>query len=516
MEGNTKAQLPDNVEELKGIIVSLQKTIGILEEKVKYFQGMVFGRKSEKFSEEDQGQGRLFNEAEVGVEEAADQEAVEAETAEVPAHRRRKRGRKPIPPELPRVEIIHDLTEEQKACGCGATLSRIGEEISEQLDIIPAQIQVLKHIRYKYACKACEGIGTEGGAVKIASAPELIIPKGIGSAGLIAHAITSKFVDAVPFYRQENIFKRIGVEIPRATMCGWAIQVADRSEGLLELMRQNLIAGPYVQIDETGVQVLREPGRANTSRSYMWVYRGGDLDRPTVIFEYSRTRSGEVPLEYLQGYQGYIQTDGYTAYDELGRQPGIVHLGCWAHGRRGFADLAKQTKKAGSAQQALAFIGKLYAVEKRAEGLSVEEIGELRQREAGPVLKRFKEWLGKKREQTPPKGMLGKAVAYTLGQWERLEIYTQDGILKIDNNSCENEIRPFVVGRNNWLFSGHPRGAEASAALYSLVQTARANGLDPYYYLRYLFEHLPKAKTEEDLKGLLVQNLSAEQLLAPG
>jgi transposase len=349
--------------------------------------------------------------------------------------------------------------------------------------------------------------------------PPQLIPKSMATPGLLAHIVVSKFEDALPFHRQSKQFTRLGIDLPRATLCNWARQVAGGASPLADLMDQAIREGPIVNIDETTVQVLQEPGRADTQKSYMWVFRGGDPERPVLRYQYHPTRAGSVPLNYLEGFKGYVQTDGYNGYDALGRKPGIVMVGCWAHARRKFHDVLQAAsppvaKRKLAAEEALEFIGKLYRIEKEArlKELPAAALRELRQQQATPVLKEFKDWLEQKAPLTPPGGLLGKAIAYTLNQWSRLIVYLQDGRLRPDNNLVENAIRPFVVGRKNWLFSGHPRGAEASAFLYSLIETAKANGLKPYAYLRYLFDQLPLAKTEDDYRSLLPPNLDASRL----
>jgi|TARA_B100001971_G_C18242220_1_gene571672 transposase len=520
------ATLPNEVGSLKNIIVELneqllhekteaEKTISILKEQVAFFQDKLYGPRSEKWSEADRLQMRLFNEAEAeaGVEQANE---ISESFVNISPFTRRKAGRKPLPQNLPRVEVIHELEEEDRVCACGAQLTQFGTETSEQLDIIPAQIRVIRHIRYKYACRECEGLESEdGGAVKIAPVPHQMIPKSIASAGLLAHVITSKFVDALPFYRQEKQFLRLGVHLKRATMCLWAMRVALRYEMLLELLHEEILSGPLVRIDETPVQVLNEPEKAATTKSYMWVFVGGPVGKPAVVFLYHPTRSGSVPLEYLQGYQGYVQTDGYTAYDELGRQPGIIMLGCMAHARRKFYAVIKASKNAKSALEALSRIKKLYAIEHEAKDreLEVPQIEQLRQEKSIPILDAFKVWLDNKVEQAPPKSLLGKAVGYSLGQWDRLIRYVENGILSPDNNIAENIIRPFVIGRKNWLFSYHPQGAAASAGHYSMIQSAVANGLEPYFYLRYLYDRLPLVDGNRDeLKKLLPQYVDKEKV----
>jgi transposase len=513
--------LPNDPIQLKQIITSFQEKISHLEEQVRLLRNEIFGRKSEKRpAPEDDRQQRLFDE---GTDNCELQEpttgAEAAERIPVAPHQRRKAGRKPLPAELPRIEVIHDLAESEKQCACGTPLSRIGEEVCEKLDIIPAKVQVIRHIRYKYACKGCEGVESEAPTVQIAPAPLQLIPKSMATAGLLAHIVVSKFEDALPFHRQSKQFARMGIDLPRATLCNWARQVAEAAWPLADLMDRAIREGPIVNIDETTAQVLQEPGRAATQKSFMWVFRGGDPKRPVLRYQYHPTRAGSVPLEYLSGFKGYVQTDGYNGYDGLGRKPGIVMVGCWAHARRKFHEVVKAAepqvaKRKLAAEEALEFIGRLYRIEKEAriKELAPQELCQLRQQQAKPVLEEFKSWLDKKAPLTPAGGLLGKAIGYALNQWSRLIVYLQDGRLRPDNNLVENAIRPFVVGRKNWLFSGHPRGAAASAFLYSLIETAKANGLKPYAYMRYLFDQLPLAKTEADYRNLLPPYLDPSRL----
>jgi transposase len=515
---SSHSKLPDDPLLLKEFILSkteeYEQHIRILEEQVRLLKAKLFGRKSEKLTEEEILQMRLFDEAEDGFEHPSGEERVDTTVSE---HTRKKGGRRPLPESLARVDVEHELSEAERQCACGCTMERFGQEVSEKLDIIPASMKVIRHIRYKYACKNCEGVESKEGAVKTALMPPQIIPQGIASPGLIAHILIGKFADALPFYRQEKIFARIGVDICRATMCNWAIHVGEQCGKLMDLMWEEIRSGPLINIDETPLQVLKEPGRDNTSKSYMWVFRGGDPDKPVLIYRYDPSRAGDVPMELLCEYKGYIQTDGYPGYDAIGEKDEIIHLGCWAHVRRKFMDAVKARKKGskgkkGYADQALTLIRELYAVEKEvnAKGLSMEERREIRQGKSKPLLGKFKDMLDEVLPLTPPQGLLGKAVNYSLNQWDRLEGYTENGLLRPDNNLAENAIRPFVVGRKNWLFSGSPRGANASATIYSLIETAKANELEPYRYLRYLFENLPKSKTEEEYRALLPMNVDRE------
>jgi transposase len=524
---STDLTTPESLTSLRDTISYLKKDIqryevenNILREQVRLLRSQIYGSKTEKkLIEKDYGQALLFNEAEACISEEEEQTQ---EEVKVPAHRRKKRGRRPLPEDLPRVDVIHDLSDAEKVCACGCTKSRIGEEVSEQLDIIPAKVQVIRNIRYKYVCKSCEGVEADEPAVSIASLPPMIIPKSIATPGLLAHILTSKFADALPFYRQEKLFERIGIDISRSSMCNWAIKEAEECEPLMELLNKDIRSGPLISIDETTVQVMKEPGRSNTTKSYMWIFRGGSTDKPLLAYRYDPTRSGDVASEYLAGYKGYVQTDGYGGYDFIDKNPDMHHVGCWAHARRKFVDVIKASgqrksvkSRTGVSEEAIEYIGKLYAIEKEAKerNLTPAEIYTLRQEKAKPVLDEFNSWLNTKYPQTSPQGLLGKAINYTLKQWDRLIRYIEDGRLRPDNNLTENAIRPFVIGRKNWLFSGNPKGAKASATLYSLIESAKANGLEPYRYLRFFFEKLPFALSEKDFKSLLPNHL--DQSLLP-
>jgi transposase len=519
--------LPDDASLPKDVVISLvdelevkyQEKIHYLEEQLRLFKNELFGRSSEKRQAPHPDQRPLF---EGDSEHVADQEQTTDDTIVIGSHSRKKRGRKALPKDLPRIDIIHDLSEDEKQCGCGQRKSLIGEEISEKLDYIPARLQVERHIRYKYACKSCEGVEDDGPTVMIAPAPVQLIPKSNATAGLLAHIAVSKFADAVPLYRQQKIFDRLGIELSRAVMAKWMVQAARSCAGLIDLLLAEIRSGPLISIDESPLQVLNEAGRANTSKSYMWVYRGGQPDGPAILYQYYRTRSGKVALEFLDDYHGYIQSDDFAGYDHLDQNPNIVHLGCWAHARRKFIKVVKVRKKHRSkrvnpkslADEALDYIGQLYLVEKEArrKELDAVQIRQLRQEKSKPILDKFKDWLDAKQPLTPPKGLLGQAISYTLANWKKLIIYLEDGHLRPDNNLVENAIRPFVLGRKNWLFAGSPDGAKASATFFTLIETAKANGLEPYAYLRYIFEKLPLAQTEQDLKDLLPQNIDSESI----
>ena len=529
--------LPDELGALKEII-ALQRNeyerlqisyknseahISILDGRIALLEARLFAPRNEKFKAlfaalEKSGQQSLFDF--LGEHpEPIEFEPEKEEIIVVPAHNRKKSGRKPLPDNLPREEVLHDIPEDEKICACGCKLTRIGEETSEQLHIERPELKIIVNVRPKYACKQCEGTADENSpTVKIAPVPLQIIPKSFATAALLTYIIIAKFIDSLPLYRQEKQFSRLGIYLPRATMANWMIQVADRCQPLIPLLRQEIRSGPLINADETTLQVMKEPGRKNTTKSYAWIFRGGTEDNPAVIFEYHPTRAGCAVRDFLGDYKGYLQCDGFSGYNALEKNDGITLCGCWAHARRKFADIVKASKpskesdKMSSASIALNYIKKLYAIEKEAKNLTDEERFQLRQEKAKPVLDSFGLWLRETSPKTPPKGELGKAIHYTLQQWQRLNVYLENGCLKPDNNRAENAIRPFVVGRKNWLFSGSPKGARASATLYSLVESAKLNKLDPYKYIRFILEKITQISNDDDFKELLPTRVTAKQI----
>ena len=513
LSGKYKADL----EHYQNEIADKDLYIHELEEQVRLLKALRFAARSERVRPaSNELQYRLFDEAEmVSSREESQDGDKDDDVTHVGPHIRKKSGRRPIPPEYPRVDVVQDIPEEEKVCACGCTLSRIGEEVSEKLDIVPQKIQVIRTIRPKYACRACEGVEDDGPTVRIAAMPAQIIPQGIVTPGLLAYILTGKFVDGLPFYRQQKMFDRLSVDISRAVMSGWTLRAAEACGPLIELLHNQIRSGPLINMDETPVQVLNESGRKNTSKSYMWVARGGPPGQPVVLFYYGPGRGGDVAREIVGDFKGYLQTDGYAGYNNPGQQDGIVHVGCLAHVRRKFMEVLKggaKKQKNGTASTVVNLIGKLYHIEKQAheQELDTDQIKNLRQERSKPIMDKIKDILVARSETTPPKSLLGKAITYALGQWDRVTVYLEDGLLGPDNNPAENAIRPFALGRKNWLFSGSPSGARASAAIYSLIESAKANGLNPYEYLLMVFEKLPSASTMEDLKALLPFNCNSD------
>lgn len=495
-------------------IARLSAHLQLLQEQINLLLAKRYGRSSEKVPA---GQMRLFNEAEQGAI-APLAEVLPPAIIHVPAHQRLRPGRKPLPPHLPRVEVVHDLNAEEKICAHdGEPLVEIGAEVSEQLDIIPAQVRVLRHVRKKYACPCCQQ------GVKTAALPPQPLPKSMASPGLLAHITVAKYQDALPLYRQEHILQRIGVDLPRATLAAWMVRLGILVQPLINLLREVMLGYDVLHMDETTVQVLKEPGKAAESKSYMWVQRGGPPRQPIILFDYDPSRSHGVPLRLLEGYTGYLQVDGFDGYNAIGKTPGVILVGCMAHARRKFDEALKaqgtahqhDPMKVGNVQQGLQAIQALYRIEREVKTASPEERYRLRQEKAKPLIETMRTWLDRVLPAVPPESLTGKALTYLHNQWPKLIRYLDDGRLSIDNNRVENAIRPFVTGRKNWLFSDTVHGANASANLYSLIETAKANGLEPYHYLRYVFTELPKAKTLEHIEALLPYNLKPEELNRP-
>ena len=500
--------LPDDVETLQSLVVSLQQThreqqarlarqstlIDQLVAQIKLARHKQFGASSERWSDD---QMRLFNEAETIAGQAQEPES---DTVEVSPHHRKRGGRKPLPDHLPRVEIVYELAESERVCPHdGAELKPIGEAVTELLDIIPAQIHILRHIRKKYACPCCDQ------TIKTASMPNQPIPKSRVSPGLLAHIVVNKFVDALPLYRQEQIFERIGFELSRANLANWVIKAGQLVQPLINLMRDTMLDYDIIGMDETRVQVLKEPGKTPQSQSYLWVQRGGPPEQPLILYDYDPSRSQSVPQGLLPGYRGYLQTDGYAGYDAVGAQAEVIAVGCFAHARRKFDEALKAQgrKKTGHAWRGFKLIQKLYRIERQFTDAKPEVRYQARQEQAQPVIDKMRDWLNGALTEVAPASLTGKALNYLNNQWPRLIRYLDDGRLRIDNNLVENAIRPFVIGRKNFLFCDTVNGARASANLYSLIETAKANGIDPGQYMRRVFTELPNAQSVADIEALL-------------
>jgi transposase len=490
----------------------------LLKEQLNKFKRQLFAAKSEVSGLHQKDM--FFNEAEVlgaGAEPAVE-ESVGDDKLDVPGHKRAKRGRKPLDPALPREVVRHELPESERVCPHdGAALQEIGVEATEQLDIIPQQVRVIRHERVKYACPCCDG------SLRLAAKPEQVIPKGLFTESLMAWVITSKYMDGLPLYRQSVLLGRFGgTDISRNTMASSVIRVGQATQPIINLLRDQMLEAPLIFGDETKIQVLKEPGKSAQSDSFMWVQMaersGPDGTGPPIrLFAYSPSRSTQAAQQLYAGVRagGVLMSDGYDVYNAIAKANRLVHLGCWAHCRRYFNDALQALPKnnRGPDQLSMRFIeliGKLYRVEAlaREKELGTSDLLLQRQEHSVPVLKKIYELLLASIHAVLPGSLLGQALHYLSSQWPKLERYVESGEYPIDNNGCENSIRPFVVGRRNWLFADTVGGANASANLYSLLETCKVNGVDGYRYLHALLIALPGAKTPDDFEALLPWNIA--------
>jgi len=489
-----------------------------LEEQLRLERLHRYAPKSEKLKE------RIFNEAEQAAAESRDDDDVEAVAVpdtglpEAPKPAPKTRGRKPLPDDLPRQRVEHDLGEDQKDCPCCHNrMHRMGETVTEQLHV-EVKASVLQHVRFKYACRHCERTALHTPIVT-APMPAQPLPGSVATPSTLALVLANKYVDGTPLYRVADALGRADVSISRGTLGNWVIRASElHLHRVYDALQQKLRSQPLVHGDETWVQVLKEDGRDAQAKSFMWAYRSGqDCAQPVVLFDYQPGRGQEHPQAFLAGYRGLLMSDGYDAWRTL---TGATHLGCMAHARRKFTDALKaRTKPGGPPLQALKFFEALYEVERVARQTPPD--GEtraaytlrLRQQHSLPVLAAFRIWLDDQAPKVLPESLTGKAIAYARNQWDYLTRYTSDGLAPIDNNVLERDIRPFCTGRKSWLFSDTVAGAKASAVIYSLVLTCRACGVDPYAWLRHALTELPQRAPDADIEDLLPFNCTAQKNL---
>ena len=487
---------------------TLKIEVDHLKQLVLLMKQAVFGKKTEKTVYNAAQMNLLFNEAESNAdipitEDNKDDNDADTEKTVIT---KKPGGRRSLPKTLPREIVIHELPPSELQCSCGGTLSRIGEEISEELHYIPAKVLVKEHVRYKYACKCCEE------NVKRAPAAFRALDKSIASSGLLADMLVKKYSDHLPLYRQSEIWNRQEIDLSRATLSNWVIGCAEKFELLVNLLKKEIIKSDYVCSDETPLNVLNEP--KNTS--YMWVHLSGLRKNRCVVYEYNKARSQEVVNQFLGDFKGYHQSDGYIGYSDLHSKDGVVGVGCMAHARRKFMDIIKISKSRGVAHEVVSIMNELYSLEKKIASLGYDEIKSKRNEKAKPILDKLYTLLKYYEGKAPPQGVLSKAIGYTLNQWDKLTAYLKDGRLRIDNNDIERAIKPFTIGRRNWLFSNTERGAKASSIIYSLIETCKANKINSYYYLKYILENIHRATNVEELRAMLPFNLDPAILKQAG
>lgn len=492
--------LPADPELLKQFALQLlaawqkqERRIEQLEHQIDQLLRRYYGPRSERF---DPDQLKLF----AGEEpDATPSVAVSEEPAPPKASARPSvngHGRRKLPANLPRKRVEHTIPQEQLPCpSCGSQRTKFAEEVSEQLEYEPASLFVVEHVRFKYACAACQE------QVVVADKPPQPIDKGLPGPGLLAFVTVSKQGDHLPLYRQEEIFARHGVDLSRSTLCGWLAECAALLQPLYALMVARVLQSKVLHTDDTTVPVL-DPTLPQTRQGRFWLYFG-DRNNHYAVYQYTPSRKRDGPAQFLATYQGYLQADAFGGYDGIyaGSNGKIIEVACWAHARRKFYDA--QRSAGAVAHEALARIGQLYAIEREltaaCSGAWSELTGDqraariaaVRQERAKPLLESFRQWLDEQHAKALPKSPIGQAIGYALSNWTALCRYTEDGDLAIDNNLSERTLRPQAIGRKNWLFAGSDNGARTAAVLFTMIASAKANGVDPYAYLRDLYAHLP-------------------------
>lgn len=500
MDAHSKT--PESVESLQEKVQLLEQQNAQLNAKLKWYeeqyrlsQKRLFGTSSEQ---SDAQQIDLFNEAEdLGSPQVAEP------TVETVTYSRQKREAGQTADkikDLPVETIEYCLEDADQICpNCSGLLHEMSQQIRREIKIIPAQAVVVEHVQHIYACRACEQGNITTPVIK-ATMPKPLLPGSIASASLVATIIDNKYTNSLPLYRQEQQFARLGLELSRQNMANWVLAAADPWLKILyDRMHEHLVQRPALHADETTLQVLRESERSAQSDSYMWLYRSGRDGPAIILYDYQTTRAGKHAANFLSEFSGYLHVDGYAGYNQL---PKVTLVGCWAHARRKFDEALKALPadlkdKEVAAREGLNYCNKLFAIERDLKDRSNEDRKTERLSRSKPLLDEFFQWLKKQQRQTLPKSAFGKAIAYCLNQWNDLTTFLLDGQLEIDNNRAERSIKPFVIGRKNFLFSNTPKGARGSAIIYSLIETAKENRLKPLEYLTWLFEKLPNVDTTE-------------------
>jgi len=500
LKAENKEILKDN-KEVKEKNKKLEHEVVLLREELRLAIFNRFGKSSEKIV----GQEELPFAIEY-VPEEKKEEVVETQDI---SYTRKKPGRKKLSDDLPREHYYFDLSEEEKICSCGHRMKKIGEDVNEVLSVIPEQIWVDVNHKAKYACSFCQGVNDSNlPAVKTAKAEEALIPKSIASPSLLAFILTNKYCDHLPFYRQEKRFERIGANISRQDMSNWLVTIADMLMPLKELLRKDIISNSIIRMDETPVKVLKLDHSGKDGIGYMWLMLGGKDGKRSVLYNFAPGRGAIHARNFLGSFNGVLQSDGYHVYDSLSKELQFTQAGCWAHVRRLFFEADKVAPSA-LVSDALGRIRKIFTLETQARQMKLkdEEFLSYRRSLIEPYLKDLKLWAEKTASEVLPQGKTKKAFAYMLGQWPKLDKFLDYPELTPDNNLAENAIRPFVLGRKNWLFNGNDTGAESACLIYSLIESAKNNGLNPYSYLHSVFKQLPQARDTDNFESLLPWNI---------
>lgn len=499
--GNSTNAVSTTVEDYQEEILTLKQQNAELEAKLRWYEEQFrlsvhkrYGCSSERTIPE---QISIFNEA----EEEAKPSVPEPTIEEITYNRRKKVGhREAMLEDLPVEVIEYHLPEEERICpSCNSLMHKMSTEVRRELKIIPVQVSVVMHVKDIYSCRDCEKEGIETPIIT-APMPNPVIPGSLASPSIVAHVMEQKFVESRPLYRQEKQFDRLGIELSRQTLANWMIECSERwLTAVYSEMKKYLLKKDILYADETTLQVLKEPGREADNKSYMWMYRTGRDGPPIILYDYQTTRASKHPKKFLSGFKGYLHVDGYAGYHDL---QDIKLVGCWAHARRKFDEALKalpadKKNTPTVSREGLNYCNQLFAIESELKDCVAEERYKSRQSRSKPIVNNFLVWLKYQTPRVLPKSALGGAMQYCRNQWDKLQVFLEDGRLELDNNRSERSIKPFVIGRKNWLFSNTPRGANSSAVIYSVIETAKENGLNPFMYLMYLFERLPNMKIKD-------------------
>jgi transposase len=478
---------------------TLKQKINWFEEQFKLARHRQFGKKSEAANNV---QGNLFDDLEETSDASAEAES-ERETITY-TRKKKSKGRNIDTTKLPREQQLHDLPEEEKCCAnCDNQMKQFGEDVTETLEYIPETIKVIEHVTPKYSCTTCN-------TAKQAKRPENPIPKSMASSSLLTEIIISKYENHIPLYRRSKMFAKRGIDIPDNTLGNWVLQCGEVLAPLGEALWEQTLNLNYLQVDETPVKVL-----SDDKKGFMWAYHSPKQNNRFIIFDYNISRAGAVVQNRLNNFKGILQTDGFSGYNYFRESEHIINLGCWDHARRKFVDAQKASGKTGKglAAKAINMIGKLYGVEQQIKNLTRDERKQRRQEDSKPLLEDFHKWLLEYKSKVPAQSSLGKALIYANNQWQYLIKYIDYGEAHIANNLVENLIRPFALGRRNWLFVGNERGGKAAALLYSLIQSCQLNNINARKYLTYVLSQAQLIRRDQiDIKSLLPQFISKDLL----
>ena len=490
----------------------LLKLVLSLKSEVAYLKKFFYSSKREQRIIHAEGQGKLFNEAEHYLEESEELQSSEekpskSDDSSKSDHKPEKKRKKTLSDKLPRLKTTIELDDDKKVCSVGGgKLKEIGKTTTEKLEFLPAKALVIEETTVKYKCTCCED-----NIVAPEKEPSPI-PGSFATPSLLSAILTYKYIDGMPLYRQQRIFSRFGVGIDRTTMASWVVKMGNSFNPLVNCIHEDLLEQNSLHCDETTVQVLKEKNKSAKSKSYMWAL-GSNGDLNAVLFKYFPNRSADAAIELLTGFTGTLICDGYGSYNKAARELGFKLSGCFAHVRRKFhhaeeVAIKASPKKKTRATEALNLIDELYEIERKIKDQPPDKILEKRKLDSKPVFQRLEAWLLNMKEKILPSSPTGKAISYALRQWGKMELFLEDASISIDNNYIERSIRPFVIGRKGWLFSQSVAGAEASANIYTLVESAKLNFLDPSEYLTLIIKELTKAENAEDFEKLLPYNVA--------